>query len=141
MMEGRPFTGAVAYAENRLNADPPAIDIFVYEHSVGKAAGCDRLAKVWRDGERAMWIQMDWPDRVGRTWSTHESGKGAPGVFFTLSRVDRASERVEGDVTIVDARSSGGTLRLDVVSDNDEGTKIRGAVAGEITFIICPDAT
>jgi len=41
-------------------------------------------------------------------------------------------------VTAVDVRDDGGTLRLDVVSDNDEDTKIRGAVAGQIDFTICP---
>ncbi len=86
-----------------------------------------------------MWIQMDWPDRVGRTWDTHDIENGAPGVFFTLSRADRTSERVEGSVTIVDVGRDRGVLRLDVVSDNDEDTEIRGAVAGEIPFTICPD--
>ncbi len=138
-IEGRPFTAAVAFAEHRINDDPPAIDIFVYERAATKEVGCDRLAKDWGNGERALWIQMTWPDRQGRAWDTHDVSKGAPGVFFTLSRVDRSSERVEGDVTIVDVRDDGGTLRLDVVSDNDRDTKIRGAVAGQIDFTICPD--
>lgn len=139
MIEGRPFSASVAFAENRLNADPPAIDIFVYERPASKAIGCDRLSKEWQNGERSLWIQMDWPDRMGRTWDTHESGTGAPGVFFSLARVDRSSERVEGSVTVVDVNDDGGTLRLDVVSDNDTDTRIRGAVAGDVSFVICPD--
>lgn len=138
MVEGRPFTAEVAFAERRINADPPAIDIFVYERPATKEVGCDRLGKEWLNGERGLWIQMEWPARQGRTWDTHDVSNGAPGVFFILSRVDQLSERIEGEVTAVDVRVDAGTLRLDVVSDNDQDTKIRGAVAGQIDFTICP---
>ena len=134
-IDARPFVARAGFARRRRNG---GIDIFFYERDATAPRPCEDPDSTWNldDAERLVWVQMPWPV-TGGDLPFEVSTTSGWGAFLHVQRGHGStSTRATGSLTVERSHADGGTLLLDVATENDGD--LHGSVSGAMAFSICP---
>lgn len=136
-IDTRPFVARSGVAIPRKDG---AIDIFFYERvrTVSEVCNPEVPPMELTEAERLIWVQMPWPlvsGTEGQSWTHKEPNFW--GSFFHVQRGHGStSKRAPGEIVVERSQSNGGTLYLDVATENNGD--LHGSARGSMSFEICP---